>query len=199
MFCDRPKRLRPARFHLRRGHVPTSNHSAFSHATQDVFPLERCGRHRKAFKRMVEESVGSAMLGSRFCGNGAREMFCPECGSLSYPDSNGWVKCPDYKCGYEGPLSGTDGKGSEFTDPMTGKTIDLSKARATTSSKSLKHLTEVVEEEGPRGTLRVGDYICPKCDGNRTFVELRQTRASDEPETKICTCETCGHRWREYQ
>ncbi len=116
-------------------------------------------------------------------------MFCPECGSLSYPDNRGWIKCPDYKCGYEGPLSGTDGKGSEFTDPMTGETIDLSRTR----------VTEVVEQEGPKGTLRIGDYICPKCDGDRTFVELRQTRSSDEPETKICTCESCEHRWREYQ
>ena len=82
---------------------------------------------------------------------------------------------------------------------MTGETIDLSRTRATTDSKSLKHLTEVVEQEGPKGTLRIGDYICPKCDGDRTFVELRQTRSSDEPETKICTCESCEHRWREYQ
>ena len=54
-------------------------------------------------------------------------MFCPECGSLSYPDNRGWIKCPDYKCGYEGPLSGEDGRGSEFTDPMTGEVIDLAK------------------------------------------------------------------------
>jgi len=126
-------------------------------------------------------------------------MFCPECGCLSYPDDRGWIKCPDYKCGYEGPLSGEDGRGSEFTDPMTGEVIDLANTTATTDSKSLKHLTEVVEEDGPRGTLRVGDYLCPKCDGDRAYVELRQTRSSDEPETKICTCDDCGHRWREYQ
>ena len=95
--------------------------------------------------------------------------------------------------------SGKDGKGAEFTDPMTGETIDLSKTMASTDSKSLKHLTEVVEEVGPRGTLRVGDYLCPKCDGDRAYVELRQTRSSDEPETKICTCDDCGLRWREYQ
>ncbi len=82
---------------------------------------------------------------------------------------------------------------------MTGEVIDLASTRATTDSKSLKHLNEVVPEEGPRGTLRVGDYLCPKCDTDRVFVELRQTRASDEPETKICTCESCGNRWREYQ
>ena len=35
--------------------------------------------------------------------------------------------------------------------------------------------------------------------GPSDLVELRQTRASDEPETKICTCEGCGHKFREYQ
>ena len=126
-------------------------------------------------------------------------MFCPVCGALSYPDDRGEIKCPDYKCGYEGPLSGLDGKGSEFTDPMTGETIDLSKTTASTGSKDLKHLTEVVEEDGPRGTLRVGDYLCPKCDENRTYVEMMQTSSSDQAETKIFTCESCGHRCREYQ
>ena len=59
--------------------------------------------------------------------------------------------------------------------------------------------TEVVEEEVARGTLWVGDYRCPECDGDRIFVVLMQTRSSDEPETKICTCEGCGHKFREYQ
>ena len=126
-------------------------------------------------------------------------MFCPECGTLGFMSHDGSIRCTDYKCGYEGPLSGSDGKGAEFIDPMTGETVDLSKATASSSAKDLKHLTEVVEEEGARGTLREGDYRCPKCDGDRIFVELRQTRASDEPETKICTCEGCGHKFREYQ
>ena len=93
-------------------------------------------------------------------------MFCPECGTLGFMEPNGNIRCTNYTCGYEGPLAGKDGKGAEFTDPMTGETIDLSKTMASTDSKSLKHLTEVVEEDGPRGTLRVGDYLCPKCDGD---------------------------------
>jgi len=28
---------------------------------------------------------------------------------------------------------------------------------------------------------------------------LRQTRGSDEPETRIFECTKCGHKWREYQ
>ena len=66
------------------------------------------------------------------------EMFCPVCGTLSYPDDRGWIKCPDYKCEYEGPLSGEDGKGSEFTDPMTGETIDL----ANTTASSVLRVNE---------------------------------------------------------
>ena len=62
---------------------------------------------------------------------------------------------------------------------------------------------DLSDETGPetvaQGTLWVGDYLCPKCDADRIFVVLMQTRSSDEPETKICTCESCGHKFREYQ
>ena len=125
-------------------------------------------------------------------------MFCPKCGALSYPDERGWIKCPDYKCGYEGPVGGRDGSGS-IVIGSDGKEIDLTKTKSSTESTDLKHLTEVQAPDIARGTLRVGDYRCPKCDEDRIFVELQQTRSSDEPETKICTCEGCGHRFREYQ
>ena len=126
-------------------------------------------------------------------------MFCPECGTLGFMEPNGKIRCTNYTCGYEGPLSGKEGKGAEFTDPMPGETLDLGNATTTRESTSLKHLTEVVEEQVAQGTLWVGDYRCPKCDEDRIFIVLMQTRSSDEPETKICTCEGCGHRFREYQ
>jgi DNA-directed RNA polymerase subunit M len=114
-------------------------------------------------------------------------------------EPNGNIRCTNYTCGYEGPLTGSDGKGAEFTDPMTGETIDLSTARSSGESKNLKHLTEVVEDEGGKGVLRVGDIRCPKCDLNEIYVILMQTRSSDEPETKVCTCKNCGKKFREYQ
>ena len=126
-------------------------------------------------------------------------MFCPECGTLGFMEPNGNIRCTNYTCGYEGPLTGMDGKGAEFTDTMTGETIDLSTARSSGESKDLKHLTEVVEDEGGKGVLRVGDIRCPKCDLNEIYVILMQTRSSDEPETKVCTCKNCGKRFREYQ
>jgi len=39
---------------------------------------------------------------------------------------------------------------------------------------------------------------CPKCGNKEAFWILRQTRASDEPETRIYTCTKCEHRWRAY-
>ena len=126
-------------------------------------------------------------------------MFCPECGALSYPDSSGNIRCDNYQCKYEGPLTGRDGSGGIFTDPMTGEKVDLTRATASGDEKSLKHLTEDVEPEIARGTLRVGDIRCPVCDCNEIFVELKQTRSSDEPETKICQCKNCDKRFREYQ
>jgi DNA-directed RNA polymerase subunit M len=95
-------------------------------------------------------------------------------------------------------VGGRDGSGS-IVIGSDGKEIDLTKTKSSTQSTDLKHLTEVQAPDVARGTLRVGDYRCPKCDEDRIFVELQQTRSSDEPETKICTCEGCGHRFREYQ
>jgi DNA-directed RNA polymerase subunit M/transcription elongation factor TFIIS len=125
-------------------------------------------------------------------------LFCPECGTLSFPDPNDWIKCPNHNCGYEGDIKGPDGTGGTITDPRTGKTIDLTSTTSSTKASSLKHLTEVVEETGGRGVLTTGSLMCPKCDCISIYVELRQTRASDEPETKIGTCAECSHIFRDY-
>ena len=125
-------------------------------------------------------------------------MFCPECGTLGFVDPSGNIRCTNYKCGYEGPVGGKDGASATVIG-SDGQEIDIVNTKSSTKSTDLKHLTEVQAPDVARGTLRVGDYRCPKCDGDRIFVELQQTRSSDEPETKICTCEACGHRFREYQ
>ena len=39
---------------------------------------------------------------------------------------------------------------------------------------------------------------CPKCGHKEAYWVLRQTRSSDEPETRIYTCTKCEHRWRVY-
>ena len=117
-------------------------------------------------------------------------MFCPECGSLAFPEASGNIKCPNYKCGYTGAsenkITGTD-----------GQEIDL--AKATSSSQAEERKYEVISDsETIRGVLTTDTYICPKCDQREVYAELRQTRSSDEPETRILTCKECSHGWREY-
>ena len=125
-------------------------------------------------------------------------MFCPECGTLGFVDPSGNIRCTNYKCGYEGPVGGKDGSSATVIG-SDGQKIDIVNTKSSTKSTDLKHLTEVQAPDVARGTLRVGDYRCPKCDGDRIFVELQQTRSSDEPETKICTCVAFGNLFREYQ
>jgi len=39
---------------------------------------------------------------------------------------------------------------------------------------------------------------CPKCGHYEAFWVMRQTRAADEPTTRIYRCVKCSHTWREY-
>ena len=116
-------------------------------------------------------------------------MFCPECGTLSFPDPTGIIKCPNYECGYHGTAENKIQIGDEE--------VDISKA--TSSSKSEARDRRVIEDSDQmRGVLTTNTYICPKCDSDQVYAELQQTRSSDEPETRILTCAECGHGWREY-
>ncbi|CAI8216689.1 MAG: transcription factor S [Candidatus Poseidoniales archaeon] len=117
-------------------------------------------------------------------------MFCPKCGELSFPDPSGIIKCPNHACGYNGPIN--------QNLEIDGKEIDLVNASSTSKASDLKHLKEVIAESEGQGVLQEGSLMCPKCDCQRIYVELRQTRSSDEPETKIGTCADCGHKFREY-
>ena len=117
-------------------------------------------------------------------------MFCPECGALSFPDSKGNIKCPDYNCGYSGSA-----ENKVVMDD--GTEIDL--AEASSSSKTEARDRRVIDDaDQQRGVLTTKTYVCPKCDSDSVYAELQQTRSSDEPETRILTCAECGHGWREY-
>ena len=117
-------------------------------------------------------------------------MFCPECGTLAFPDPSGSIKCPNYNCGY----------GGDAENKVTmedGTEIDISKATSTSKSET-RDRRVIDDSEQQRGVLTTSTYICPKCDTDSVYAELQQTRASDEPETRILTCAECGHGWREY-
>lgn len=100
-------------------------------------------------------------------------MFCPKCNSLMEPSDGEWV-CKN--CGF------------------TSK-IDVDDHEVITSKKEEKE-TVVIEEE--MSTLPTTKARCPECDNNKAYWRLEQTRAADEPETRIYRCTECNHTWREY-
>tara|TARA_B100001179_G_C18456532_1_gene345318 strand:- start:361 stop:720 length:360 start_codon:yes stop_codon:yes gene_type:complete len=119
-------------------------------------------------------------------------MFCPECGTLAFPESDGSIRCPNGRCNYIG-------EAKKKIKLNSGEEIDTSDTKTKAEASDLKHLREVIDDsEQHKGVLTNEMYICPECEGNEVFAELKQTRASDEPETRILTCKACSHGWREY-
>ena len=98
-------------------------------------------------------------------------MFCPKCKSLMLPKADDFV-CS--KCGYR----------------------KKKKGRSIVVEKQVEKETVFLEKQ--IDILPKTRTECPKCGHNEAFWVLRQTRASDEPETRIFTCTKCGHRWRAY-
>ena len=104
-------------------------------------------------------------------------MFCPKCGTLSFPSLGmGAISCTNYKCGYQGPAN-LKVKGAD------GKEVDLSKASSSTKAET--RVYEVTKDSDEmKGTLTVGDYMCPKCDSVEVYSYLEQTRSSDKTRDK---------------
>jgi len=100
-------------------------------------------------------------------------MFCPECSSLMFPEGDEWV-CR--KCDFRKPKDASK------------KQIIVEKAED----------KEMMIVEGDAKTLPTAKVRCSECGHNEAFWVLRQTRAADEPETRIYRCTKCNHTWREY-
>lgn len=119
-------------------------------------------------------------------------IFCPECGTLAFPGPDGVIKCPNGRCNYVGPAKGK-------VKLSSGEEIDTIDTKTSSEVADLKHLKEVIDDADQfRGVLTNEMYVCPKCEATDVYAELKQTRASDEPETRILTCKECLHGWREY-
>ena len=100
-------------------------------------------------------------------------MFCPTCKALALP-KNGKIWCSRCQKEYD----------------VTSNKSDQCVIRGKEKEQM------VVENSAP--TLPKAKVECPKCKHNEAFWVLRQTRAADEPETKIYRCCECGASWREY-
>ncbi len=92
--------------------------------------------------------------------------------------TNGKLHCNS--CGYERSISGKDATVTKVARPAKEKPAD---------TLVLDEITE---------TLPKTRVECPKCGHYEAFWVMRQTRAADEPTTRIYRCVKCGHTWREY-
>ena len=101
-------------------------------------------------------------------------MFCPKCRCLLFP-KDGMLVCR--KCGVEHEMSS-----AERPKMITHKSRDR----------------EVAVLEELSGTLPTADVECPSCGHSKAYWVLRQTRAADEPATRIYRCVKCSKSWREY-
>ena len=97
--------------------------------------------------------------------------FCPKCNAFLV-HREGELMCP--KCG----------------KAAKGKTEE------TVVRSEVEDNEMLILEEGM--TLPKTRIACPKCDHKEAYWMIRQTRAADEPETRIYRCVKCTHTWREY-
>jgi len=100
-------------------------------------------------------------------------MFCPKCKAMMKPFEGKW------KCNRCDHVSKADGKDVKI---VTERRKDK----------------EILVIEGSSDTLPKTRAECEKCGHKEAYWVLRQTRAADEPETRIYRCVKCSHSWREY-
>ncbi len=73
--------------------------------------------------------------------------------------------------------------------------IDTANSTVVRETKEERELLIIDEQTD---TLPKTKVECPACHNNEAYWVIRQTRAADEPETRIYRCTKCGHTWREY-
>lgn len=73
------------------------------------------------------------------------------------------------------------------------------KPKIESSEKISKHDSIAVVKEGSDNILPIVDMECPKCGNRKAYFWTKQTRSSDESETKFYRCTKCSHAWRKYR
>ena len=103
-------------------------------------------------------------------------MFCPKCNTLLYPE-DGKMVCRKEGCGFSSEIG-------DYTERSVKKTKK--------DKSDFLVLDEIIE------TLPQTTIECPECENNKAYWMMRQTRAADEPSTRIYRCTKCNHTWREF-
>jgi len=83
-----------------------------------------------------------------------------------------------------------------FSCKKCGFSGDPSKIKGEIKTQREKKVMRVIEEHND--TLPKTNIECSECGNNEAYYVIRQTRAADEPSTRIYECVKCNHKWREY-
>ncbi len=111
--------------------------------------------------------------------------FCPKCGSIMIPSKkNGKHVLVCTSCGYVKEVP----KASSTT--VIRKKIQHKEIEKMFVIDTTKEVTGLPKTRGVR---------CPRCGNDEAYYKIIQTRAADEPPTRIYTCTKCGYTWREYE
>jgi len=86
-------------------------------------------------------------------------------------------------------------KEGRYVCNVCGSVKDAEKAQYFTTDSKEKETTVIAESSATLPKTRI---LCVECGHKEAYFVLRQTRAADEPETRIYRCCKCGHSWREY-
>jgi len=103
-------------------------------------------------------------------------MFCPKCKSLMFPEE-GKLRCRKEGCGFE---------------------REIGKEESLTIKETPKEMSEFLVLDDITETLPKTRIECPECGHDEAYWMMRQTRAADEPTTRIYRCAKCKHTWREF-
>src|SRR2546427_158911 len=80
----------------------------------------------------------------------------------------------------------------------TGPPTRARNPRTTRKKNAQKPPAETLVLDEITETLPKTRVECPKCGHYEAYWVMRQTRAADEPTTRIYRCVKCQHTWREY-
>jgi|TARA_B110000914_G_C15433144_1_gene432413 DNA-directed RNA polymerase subunit M/transcription elongation factor TFIIS len=115
-------------------------------------------------------------------------VFCPSCGTLSFPNHKGEIACTNHICGYKGPanivIRGVD-----------GREVDLSQVKTSVEAKARKFVV-VKDSDNIYGVLTIGDYSCPKCNKMEVYSDIDISSEFSETATTMRTCKNCRYGWR---
>ncbi len=103
-------------------------------------------------------------------------MFCPKCKTLLYPEE-GKMVCRKEGCGFSGEMGEVEEKSIQ---------------------KTKKDKSDILVLDEITKTMPTTKIECPECGNNEATYTMRQTRAADEPTTRIYRCTKCNHTWREF-